>query len=85
MGDWTFLHEETRGLYSPTGQPSLDPVVFFQLVLVGRLENLVRDRRLVKHGALRLDILLFPGYEVDEEMPGHWGSRYNGARNYGKR
>ena len=69
--DWSFLYEETRSLYSHTGQPSLDPVVFFKLVLVGRLENLVSDRRLVEHCALRLDILLFLGYEVDEELPWH--------------
>ena len=69
--DWTFLYEETRALHSHTGQPCLDPVVFFKLVLVGRLENLVSDRRLVEHCALRLDILLFLGYEVDEELPWH--------------
>jgi transposase len=69
--DWSFLYEETQALYSHTGQPSLDPVVFFKLVLVGRLENLVSDRRLVEHCALRLDILLFLGYEVDEELPWH--------------
>ncbi|ALW86693.1 hypothetical protein AUC43_17370 [Hymenobacter sedentarius] len=69
--DWSFLYDETRGLYSHTGQPSLDPVVFFKLVLVGRLENLISDRRLVEHCALRLDILLFLGYEVDEELPWH--------------
>ena len=69
--DWSFLYDETRALYSHTGQPSLDPVVFFKLVLVGRLENLVSDRRLVEHCALRLDILLFLGYEVDEELPWH--------------
>jgi transposase len=69
--DWRFLYEETKGLYSHTGQPSLDPVVFFKLVLVGRLENLVSDRRLVEHCALRLDILYFLGYEVDEELPWH--------------
>ena len=69
--DWSFLHDETRALYSHTGQPSLDPVVFFKLVLVGRLENLVSDRRLVEHCALRLDILYFLGYEVDEELPWH--------------
>ena len=63
--DWTFLYDETRALYSHTGQPSLDPVVFFKLVLVGRLENLVSDRRLVEHCALRLDILFFLGYEVE--------------------
>jgi transposase len=69
--DWSFLHDETRALYSHTGQPSLDPVVFFKLVLVGRLENLVSDRRLVEHYALRLDILFFLGNEVDEELPWH--------------
>ncbi|SFQ78889.1 IS1182 family transposase [Hymenobacter arizonensis] len=69
--DWSFLYDETRALYSHTGQPSLDPVVFFKLVLVGRLENLVSDRRLVEHCALRLDILFFLGYEVDEELPWH--------------
>jgi hypothetical protein len=46
-------------------------VVFFKLVLVGRLENLVSDRRLVEHCALRLDILFFLGYELDEELPWH--------------
>ena len=69
--DWTFFYDETRGLYSHTGQPSLDPVVFFKLLLVGQLENLVSDRRLIEHCALRLDILLFLGYEVDEELPWH--------------
>src|SRR4028119_2155645 len=69
--DFTFLYEATQDLYSHTGQPSLDPVVFFKLVLVGRLENLVSDRRLVEHCALRLDILLFRGDEVDEELPWH--------------
>jgi hypothetical protein len=46
-------------------------VVFFKLVLVGRRENLVSDRRLVEPCALRLDIHFFLGYEVDEELPGH--------------
>ncbi|RZK31667.1 MAG: transposase, partial [Hymenobacter sp.] len=54
---------------SHTGQPSLDPVVFFKLMLVSRLENLVSDRRLVEHCSLRLDILYFLGYEVDEDLP----------------
>jgi len=44
--DWHFLYQQTKTLYSHTGQPSLDPVVFFKLVLVGRLENLVSDRGL---------------------------------------
>ena len=45
--------------------------MFFKPVLVDRLENLVSARRLVEHCALRLNILLFLGYEVDEELPWH--------------
>ena len=69
--DWDFLYAQTQTLYSHTGQPSLDPVVFFKLMLVSRLENLVSDRRLVEHCSLRLDILYFLGYEVDEDLPWH--------------
>ncbi|RZK30009.1 MAG: transposase, partial [Hymenobacter sp.] len=69
--DWSFLYAQTQALYSHTGQPSLDPVVFFKLVLVGRLENIVSDRRLVEHCALRLDILYFLGYDLDEDLPWH--------------
>jgi transposase len=60
--DWDFLYKQTQALYSHTDQPSLDPVVFFKLLLVGRLENLVSDRRLIEHCSLRLDILYFFGY-----------------------
>lgn len=69
--DWDFLYAQTQSLYSHTGQPSLDPVVFFKLMLVSRLENLVSDRRLIEHCSLRLDILYFLGYEVDEDLPWH--------------
>ncbi|WP_324680458.1 transposase [Hymenobacter sp. GOD-10R] len=69
--DLDFLYEATRALYSHTGQPSLDPVVFFKLVLIGYLENLTSDRRLLEHCALRLDLLYFLGYELDEPLPWH--------------
>ena len=69
--DLEFLYPATQDLYSHTGQPSLDPVVFFKLVLVGYLENITSDRRLLEQCALRLDILLFLGYELDEDLPWH--------------
>ena len=46
-------------------------MVFFKLVFVGRLENLVSNRCLVEHCALRLDSLLFLSYEMDEELLWH--------------
>jgi hypothetical protein len=45
--------------------------VFFKLMLFSRLEDVVSDHRLVEHCALRLDILYFLGYEVDEDLPWH--------------
>ncbi|QNE42398.1 transposase (plasmid) [Hymenobacter sp. NBH84] len=69
--DLAFLYEATHDLYSHTGQPSLDPVVFFKLVLVGHLENITSDRRLLEHCALRLDLLYFLGYELNEALPWH--------------
>jgi transposase len=67
--DWAFLYQQTRAFYSHTGQPSLDPVMFFKLMLVSRLKNLVSDRQLLVHCSLRLDILYFLGCEVDEDLP----------------
>ncbi|WP_400194290.1 transposase [Hymenobacter sp. B81] len=66
--DLRFLCNATAALYHHTGQPSLDPVVFFQLLLAGRPENIVSDRRLVEPCALRLDIRYFLSYDLDEEL-----------------
>lgn len=69
--DIDFLYEVTRGFYGSSGQKSIDPVVFFKLCLVGYLENIISDRKLIAHCSLRLDILFFLGYDIDEELPWH--------------
>jgi transposase len=66
-----FLYKETKVKYGDCGQKSIDPVVFFKLCLVGYLENIISDRQLIEHCSLRLDILYFLGYDVDEELPWH--------------
>ncbi|CAZ97333.1 IS1182 family transposase [Zobellia galactanivorans] len=66
-----FLYGLTEGYYGNSGQKSIDPVVFFKLCLVGYLENIISDRRLMAHCSLRLDILYFIGYDIDEELPWH--------------
>ena len=35
------------------------------------LENITGDRKLIDHCSLRLDILFFIGYDIDEELPWH--------------
>jgi transposase len=69
--DLDFLYPVTKDFYGRSGQKSIDPVVFFKLCLVGYLENIISDRDLIKHCSLRLDILYFLGYDIDEELPWH--------------
>jgi len=66
-----FLYKKTKGYYGSSGQKSIDPVVFFKLCLVGYLENVTSDRKLIEHCSMRLDILYFLGYDIDEELPWH--------------
>jgi transposase len=66
-----FLYKETKKYYGECGQKSIDPVVFFKLCLIGYLENITSDRRLIEYCCLRLDILFFLDYDVDEELPWH--------------
>lgn len=69
--DLQFLYKSTAGYYGTEGQQSIDPVVFFKLILIGYLENLNSDRKIIEHSRLRLDILFFLGYDIDEELPWH--------------
>ncbi len=69
--DLEWLYKSTKKYYGREGQASIDPVVFFKLILVGYLENLNSDSRIIAHAKMRLDILFFLGYDLDEEMPWH--------------
>jgi transposase len=69
--DLSFLYGETKRYYGSEGQKSIDPIVFFKLILVGYLENLNSDRRIIAHASMRLDILYFIGYDIDEALPWH--------------
>jgi transposase len=69
--DLGFLHKTTARYYGSEGQESIDPKVFFKLILVGYLENLGSDRRIINTASMRLDILFFIGYNLDEPLPWH--------------
>jgi transposase len=71
MIDFTFLYKKTAEYYGTEGQKSIDPVVFMKLMLVGYLENLNSDRRIINTASLRMDILYFIGYDLDEALPWH--------------
>lgn len=69
--DLRFLYQATSHYYGKDGQKSIDPVVFFKLLLFGYLENQPSDRRIINTASMRLDILYFIGYDIDEELPWH--------------
>lgn len=69
--DLQWLYKSTKNYYGTEGQKSIDPAVFFKLILVGYLENLNSDRKIIEHSRMRLDILYFLGYDLDEELPWH--------------
>lgn len=69
--DLQMLYKLTTQYYGLVGQKSIDPVVFFKLCLVGYLENIISDRKLIAHCSMRMDILFFIGYDIDEELPWH--------------
>ena len=66
-----WLYKATKKYYGSEGQQSIDPVVFFKLMLIGYLENLGSDRRIITTVSLRLDMLFFIGYNIDEPLPWH--------------
>ncbi|WP_218700156.1 transposase [Olleya sp. HaHaR_3_96] len=69
--DLEYLYKLTAPYYGTSGQKSIDPVVFFKLCLVGYLENIITDRKLIQHSSMRLDILFFIGYGLEDKLPWH--------------
>lgn len=69
--DFQFLYKETSSYYGKEGQSSIDPVVFFKLMLIGYLENISSDRRIIQMASMRMDVLFFIGYDLDEPLPWH--------------
>jgi transposase len=69
--DLRFVYKATAKYYGTEGQESIDPIVFFKLMLIGYLENLGSDRRIIQTASMRLDMLFFIGYDIDESLPWH--------------
>jgi transposase len=69
--DLHFLYKMVAPYYGKEGQKSIDPVVFFKLMLVSYLENIIYDRKLMDFVSMRLDILYFLNYDIDEELSWH--------------
>jgi len=72
VGDWGFVREAARPYYAEcVGRPSVDPTVLLKLMLAGALEGIGSMRELLRVAALRLDLRLFLGYALGEQLPAH--------------
>jgi transposase len=69
--DLSYLRKLTKKYYGTEGQKSIDTVVFFKFMLIGYLENINSDRQIVETAKMRLDMLYFLGYDLDEILPWH--------------
>jgi transposase len=69
--DLTFIPQYTNQYYGKEGQKSIDPIVFFKLMIIGYIENLNSDRRIIEQASMRMDMLYFIGYDIDEPLPWH--------------
>ncbi|MBU1706165.1 IS1182 family transposase [Patescibacteria group bacterium] len=67
--DW--IREATRGYYSHTGRPSVDPVALVKMMLIGYLYGIPSERRLAEEVRLNIAYRWFSGYNLDEETPNH--------------
>jgi transposase len=66
-----FLYEETKAFYSHTGQPSVDPVVLFKMMLLGYLFGISSERKLASEMRVNLAFRWYLGYDLDEATPNH--------------
>ena len=64
--DLQFVRDMARPYYGTEGQKSIDPIVFFRLMLIGYLEKIVSDRQLIEHVSMRMDLLYFIDYDDDD-------------------
>jgi transposase len=55
----SFIREELKDFYSPTGRPSIDPEVLLRLLLVGYLYGITSERRLMEEVRMHLAFLWF--------------------------
>jgi transposase len=69
--DLHYLYAATVNYYGSEGNESIDPVVFFKIMLVGYLNNINSDRKLLEYCSDSLAVRLYLGYDIDEILPWH--------------
>jgi transposase len=69
--DFDFIYREVKGSYGTNGHVSAPPPVILKLMLLLVMYNVRSERELMVTVPERLDWLLFLGYDIEDEIPGH--------------
>ena len=69
--DFDFIYGEVKDTYGDNGNVSIPPPVILKMMLLLALYNVRSERELMDTLPMRLDWLLFLGYDLDSEVPNH--------------
>src|SRR5271169_7118781 len=69
--DFSFVREQLKDFYSPTGRPSIDPEVLLRLLLIGYLHGITSERRLIDEVRMHLAYRWFTRLGFEQEIPDH--------------
>src|ERR1700691_4646124 len=69
--DFSFVREQLKDFYSPTGRPSIDPEVLLRLLLIGYLYGITSERRLLEEVQMHLAYRWFTRLGFEKEIPDH--------------
>ena len=67
--DW--VHRELAPYYSPTGRPSIDPVLMIRMLLVGYVFAIRSERQLCSEVQVNLAYRWFCKLGIEDGIPGH--------------
>ena len=67
----SFVRKLVKPYYSYTGQPSIDPLVLFKMMLIGYFYGITSERRLAEEISLNMAFMWYLGYDLDESTPNH--------------
>jgi transposase len=69
--DFDFVYKEVMDTYGIKGNVSVPPPVILKLMLLLILYNVRSERELMATVPMRLDLLWFLSYDLDDEIPNH--------------
>jgi transposase len=69
--NWSFVRKLVKPYYSYRGQPSVDSMVLFKMMLIGYFYGITSERRLMEETSLNMAFMWYLGYDLDEPIPNH--------------